>query len=45
MDKEKMVEELLEKSYRVVDFLPEQVPEGSAGQFFAVEKYYMNPKG
>lgn len=44
MDKEKMVEELLEKSYRVVDFLPEQVPEGSAGQFFAVEKYYMNPE-
>lgn len=44
MDKEKMVEELLEKPYRVVDFLPEQVPEGSAGQFFAVEKYYMNPE-
>ncbi len=44
MDKGKMVEELLEKSYRVVDFLPEQVPEGSAGQFFAVEKYYMNPE-
>ncbi len=44
MDKEKMVEELLEKSYRVVDFLPEQVPEGSAGQFFAVEKYYMDPQ-
>ena len=44
MDKDKMVEELLEKSYRVVDFLPEQVPEGSAGQYFAVEKYYMNPQ-
>lgn len=44
MDKGKMVEELLEKSYQVVDFLPEQVPEGSAGQFFAVEKYYMNPE-
>ena len=44
MDKEKMVEKLLEKPYRVVDFLPEQVPEGSAGQFFAVEKYYMNPE-
>ncbi len=44
MDKGKLVEELLEKPYQVVDFLPEQVPEGSAGQFFAVEKYYMNPE-
>ena len=44
MDKGKLVEELLEKPYRVVDFLPEQVPEGSAGQFFAVEKYYMDPE-
>lgn len=25
----------------VVDFLPEQVPEGSRGQFFAVEAYYL----
>ena len=44
MDKGKLVEELLEKPYQVVDFLPEQVPEGGAGQFFAVEKYYMNPE-
>ena len=44
MEKEKLVEELLEKPYMVVDFLPEQVPEGSAGQYFAVEKYYIDPE-
>ena len=44
MDKEKLVEELLEKPYMVVDILPEQVPEGSAGQYFEVEKYYLEPE-
>ncbi len=36
-----MIETLLNKPYWVVDFLPEQVPEGSAGQFFAVEDYWL----
>ena len=36
-----MIEALLNKPYWVVDFLPEQVPDGSAGQFFAVEDYWL----
>lgn len=36
-----MIEELLNKPYWVLDFLPEQVPEGSAGQFFAVERFFL----
>ena len=36
-----MIETLLNKPYWVVDFLPEQVPDGSAGQFFAVEEYWL----
>ena len=36
-----MIEELLEKEYRVIDILPEQVPAGSPGQYFAVEKYFL----
>lgn len=40
-DNDKIVEGLLEKPYWVVDFLPYQVPEDSRGQFFAVERYYL----
>jgi len=36
-----MIEELLEKEYRVIDILPEQVPAGSPGQYFAVEEYFL----
>ena len=36
-----MIEELLNKPYRIIDILPEQVPEGSAGQYFAVERYWL----
>ena len=36
-----MIEELLTRPYWVIDFLPEQVPEGSPGQFFAVEGWYL----
>ena len=36
-----IVEGLLEKPYWVVDLLPYQVPENSRGQFFAVERYYL----
>lgn len=35
------MEELLNKPYWVVDFLPRQVPAKSGGQFFAVEEYYL----
>ena len=44
VEKEKMIEELLEKPCLVVDFLPEQVPERDARQYFAVEKYYLEPE-
>lgn len=35
------IENLLKKPYHVIDFLPMQVPKGSEGQFFEVEKYYL----
>ena len=36
-----MIESLLNKPYWVIDILPEQVPANSAGQYFAVEKYWL----
>ncbi len=36
-----MIEVLLSKPFWVIDILPEQVPEKSAGRFFAVEKHYL----
>ena len=36
-----MIEALLEKPCWVIDFLPEQVPARSAGQYFAVEEFYL----
>lgn len=38
-----MIERLLNKPYWVVDILPEQVPEGGAGQYFTIEDYYLQP--
>ena len=38
----KIVDELLSKSCFVVDYLPEQVPANSNGQFFKVETYLLN---
>ncbi len=35
------IEELLETPCYVADFLPQQVPADSAGQYFAVERYYL----
>ena len=35
----KTIEELLNTPYWIIDILPKQVPAGSAGQYFAVEKY------
>ena len=37
----KTVEELLRCPYWIVDILPSQVPKDSAGQYFAVEKYFL----
>ena len=38
----KTVDELLQMPYWVIDFLPAQVPADSPGQFFAVEKYFLD---
>ena len=35
------IEELLNAPYWIIDVLPMRVPEGSPGQFFAVEKYFL----
>ena len=40
-----MTEALLDKPYWVIDILPEQVPEGSTGQYFAIEQYYLQQPG
>ena len=37
------IEELLEKPYWILDVLPEQVKRDSPGQFFAVERYFLEP--
>ena len=35
------VDDLLEKPYVVVDFIPQQVPEDSDGQYFNVENFFL----
>ncbi len=35
------VEELLQCPYWIIDIVPSQVPEDSPGQYFAVEKYFL----
>ena len=37
----KTIDELLETPYWIIDILPKQVPAASEGQFFAVEKYFL----
>ena len=37
----KSVEELLQCPYWIIDILPSQVPEDSPGQYFSVEKYFL----
>ncbi len=37
----KTVEELFQCPYWILDILPSQVPEGSPGQYLAVEKYFL----
>ena len=39
---DEMVERLLDEPYWVIDMLPQQVQQGGAGQFFAVERYYLD---
>ena len=38
---ESQIEALLESPYWVVDVLPKQVPQDAGGQYFAIEKYWM----
>ena len=35
------IEKLLQSEYWIVDILPAQVPKDSPGQYFAVEKYFL----
>lgn len=37
----KTIEELLQCPYWIIDIMPSQVPAGSAGQYFTVEKYFL----
>lgn len=37
----KTIEELLQCPYWIIDILPSQVPKDSHGQYFAVEKYFL----
>ena len=41
---DEMMGELLEGPYRIVDILPEQVSANAGGQYFAVERYYLQPE-
>ena len=38
------IEELLQSPYWIIDILPAQVAKDSAGQYFAVEKYFLQDK-
>lgn len=38
-----VMEKLLEGPYWIVDIIPGQVPADAAGQYFAVERYFMQP--
>lgn len=37
----KTIDELLQCSYWIIDIMPSQVPADSAGQYFTVEKYFL----
>ena len=41
---EDRIEELLKTPYWIIDIFPMQVPEDSNGQFFSVEKYFLEKK-
>ena len=40
----KTIEELLQSPYWIIDILPLQVPKDSSGQYFAIEKYFLQDK-
>ncbi|MCI5596748.1 MAG: hypothetical protein MR380_08600 [Lachnospiraceae bacterium] len=44
MNKDDLVEELLEQEYYVIDFLPEQVPQNAKGKFFEIEQFFLKGK-
>lgn len=35
------IDELLQKPYWIIDILPEQVPKDSPGQFFEIERFFL----
>ena len=39
-----LIETLLEKPYWIADILPEQVSKNAEGQYFAVERWYLQPE-
>jgi hypothetical protein len=41
---DRLAEELQKEPYSIVDILPEQVPQGAAGRYFAVEEYFLQPE-
>ena len=40
-DRKVTIEELLEKPYWIIDILPKQVLKDSAGQYFAIEGFFL----
>lgn len=38
------VDELLQMPYWIIDILPAQVPRDAAGQYFAVERWFLQPE-
>ena len=40
----KSIEELLQSPYWIVDIMPSQIHEDSSGQYFTVEKYFLQDK-
>ena len=40
----KSIDELLQSDYWIIDILPTQVPKDCPGQYFAVEKYFLQPE-
>ena len=42
MNRPDIIENLLSKPYWLIDVLPKQVPAGSAGQYFKVERYFLS---
>ena len=41
---QKTIDDLLQLPYWIIDILPEQVSKDSPGQYFAVEKYFLEEK-